>query len=247
MAIGGKLFLSFFVVPFALGGGYLLKTAYDSRQQASELETTESTAVGELESGDGPTVIEGTARSKGEKRVEAAMLDREGVYVFTEIEERSARKVGENPDPTWETIYTNSNSVPFVIDDGTDEIPVEIPEQGATKLDPEVFEADQGEEPPAPVQRWLQGTDSEPEEEVDTHRGYKQGIIEDGETVYARGEPVANGELVFTGNKHPEEFLLTDLSLNELAEQTEAGIGSYLLGTVLLTVGLVGLALIWVI
>jgi hypothetical protein len=247
MAIVGKLFLSFFVVPFALGGGYLLKGTYDRRREASGLEASETTAVGELQPESGCTVIEGTARATGEKRVEAAMIDREGVYVYTQIEERSAREVGENTGPSWETVYTDSESVPFVIDDGTGEIPVEIPEQGATTLDPETYDADHGEEPPEPVRRWLQTIDSSPGNEVDPHRAYKQGVIEDGETVYAKGEPVGNGELVFTGDTQPEEFLLTDMSLDELAEQENVSIAASILGAVLLTIGLVGLAIIWVI
>lgn len=62
-----------------------------------------------------------------------------------------------------------------------------------------VYEAEDGEEPPEPVRRWLKETDVDAEEEIDPHRGYKQGIIEDGETVYAKGESVNdNGNLVFT-------------------------------------------------
>lgn len=248
MAVEGQLFLSFFAVPFALAGGYLLKATYDSRQRAGDIEGTAPTAVGELEPGDGPTTIEGTARATGDDRVTAAMLDREGLCVYTQIEERSAREIGESTGPSWETVYRDRDSVPFAIDDGTDEVPVEIPDQGATRLELEVYEAGHGEEPPEPVRRLLRGTDVDPREEVDPHKGYKQGLIEDGETVYATGEPVSDGgDIVLTGENRPGEFLLTDLPREELADQETAGVGSYVLGAVLLAVGLVGLAFIWVV
>lgn len=248
MTVVGNLFLSLFPTPFALGGAYMLKRTYERNQHAAEVESTDPTAVGDLQPGDGPTVVEGTARAVGDERVEAPMLDSEGVYVYTQIEERSAREVGEQTGPAWETLYTESDAVPFVIDDGTGEIPVEKPERGVTKLDPEVFEAESGEEPPEPARRWLDGTDVDIEEEVDPHKAYKQGLIEDGETVYARGEPVSDGgDIVLTGDDHPDDFLLTDLAREELSEEESAGSLGYIVGLVLLAMGLVPLAFIWLV
>lgn len=177
MAIEGQLFLPLFAVPFALAGGYLLKTTHDNRQRAADVVGTEPTPIRELDPGDDQTTIEGTARATGDDRVTAAMRDREGLCALTRIEERSARELGENTGPSWETGYRERDSVPFVIDDGTDAGPVEIPDQGPTRLEPETYEAGHGEEPPVPVRRWLRGTD------VDSHKWYKQGLVENGETV----------------------------------------------------------------
>lgn len=247
MTVAGQLFLSLFPALFVLGGGYVLKATYDGRQRVAGIEETEATPVGELQPDGGLTVVEGTARATSDERVDAAMLDREGVYVYTQIEERSAREIGEKTGPAWETIYTESDAVPFAIDDGTGEIRVELPDQGTTTIDPEVFEAENGEEPPAAARRWLEGTDVAVAEEVDPHRAYKQGVIEDGETVYAKGEPAVDGDgqLVFTGDARPGEFRLTDLSRDELAAAEETSRTGYAIGAVLLALGLLPLAFIW--
>jgi len=247
MTVAGQLFLSLFPALFVLGGGYMLKATYDGRQRAAEVEETEATPIGELSPDGGLAVVEGTARATGDERVDAAMLDREGVYVYTQIEERSAREIGENKGPAWETIYTESEGVPFAIEDGTGEVPVELPDQGTTTLDPKVFEAESGEEPPEPARRWLEGTDVDVDDEVDPHRAYKQGLIEDGEPVYAKGEPAVDddGQLILTGDARPDEFRLTDLSRDELAAEEETSRTGYAIGAVLLAIGLLPLAFIW--
>ena len=247
MTVAGQLFLSLFPALFVLGGGYMLKATYDGRQRAAGIEATEPTPVGDLRPDGGLTVVEGTARARADDRVDAAMLDREGVYVYTQIEERSAREIGENAGPAWETVYTESDGVPFAINDDTGEVPIALPDQGTTTLDSEVFEAESGEKPPKPVRRWLEGTDVDVDEEIDPHRAYKQGVIEDGETVYAKGEPAvdADGQLVFTGDARPDEFRLTDLSRDELAAEEATSRGGYAIGAVLLAIGLLPLAFIW--
>jgi len=94
-----KVFLSFFATPFILGGSYLLRLMYEARQRAADIEAVDPTPIDELQPGSGFTVVDGTARAVGDDRVKAAILDCEGVYVYTQIEERSAQAVSENTGP----------------------------------------------------------------------------------------------------------------------------------------------------
>jgi hypothetical protein len=245
-AIGAKLFLSFFALPFLLAGVYMLKATYEGRQRAADVEGREPTDVAGLQPGDGPVVVEGTARARGDDLVEAPMLDAAGVHVVTRVEEYSSDEVGDQKGTAWDTVYATVESVPFVLDDGTGEIPVEVPDGGDVKLDPEVFEAEAGEAPPEPVQRWLETTDLDADE-VDPHRAYKQAVLEDDETAYAMGEAVVDddGELVLGADDYPGEFVVSDMGADELADEEGYGRGGYAIGAVLFAVGAVPLAFIW--
>lgn len=247
MSIVGLVALSAFPAILALFGGWMAVRTYRGRQRAADVEARETTDVAELQTGSGVDEVTGTARAADDELLPASMAETEGVAVRTVVEERSAGQVGERRNTDWDTVYADGDYVPFVVDDGTGEVPVRPPEDDVSSITVETvaYESEPGAEPSDPVQRWLAETDGI-EAAVDEYRGYRQGVVEDGEAVYAAGEPVADGGgVVLTGDERPDEFVVSDRSKEEVAEDSSYGLSGYVIGGALLLVGLGALALLW--
>lgn len=247
MSVTGKLALSVLPALFVLGGVGMAYKTHQGRERADTVAGAERHDAASLEPGDGLVAVEGTARATGDDLVPATMAGTEGVVVRTVVEQRAAGAVGDKRKTDWDTIYADGNYVPFAVADDTGEAAVEPPDGDVSNVtvDTELYESEPGEEPPEPVRRWLAETDGI-DAAVDQYRGYRQGVIEDGESVYGVGEPVAgDGGVVLTGGDRSEEFVVSDLSAEELAEETGYGLAGYVVGGLLLVVGLAPLALIW--
>jgi hypothetical protein len=247
MSLLGKLALSVLPAAIAALGGAMVYKTHEGREEAATIEGTEQREVADLQPGDGLVAVSGTARAGDDDLLSAAMLGTEGVVVRTVVEQRAGDEIGENRKTAWDTIYDAGDYVPFAVDDGTGQVAVEPPggNVGAFTVDSTLYESEPGEEPPEPVRRWLDATDGV-DAAVDQYRGYRQAAIEPGETVHVVGEPVDNGgETVLTGQQRPEEFVASDLSKSELANESTYGAGAYALGGLLVLVGAVPLALLW--
>jgi len=249
MAVVGRLVFSAIPVLLVLWGGVMIYRTYEGRRRAADIDEGSDTAVADARPGSGVIEVTGTARATVDDLVPATMLDTEGVVVRTVVEERAADAVGDARGTDWDTIYADGDFVPFEIDDGTGQIAVEPPEGDVSRftVDTELYESEPGEEPPEPVQRWLDETDSL-DAAVDQYRGYRQGAIEAGESVYAMGEPVTmdGNRTVLTGGDSPDEFVVSDLSKDELSDSAGYGTSSYVIGGLLLVLGTVPLAYLWV-
>lgn len=244
MSLTGQLALSVFPALLASVGGYMAVKTHEGRTRGAETERAETTAVGDLAADSGVVSIRGTARVTGDP-APATMLDTSGAAVITRVEERSARSVGDRAGTDWDTIYAADDRTAFAVEDDTGSVPVDPPADGGFKLDPEVFEVEPGETPPAHVQQWLDETD-DVDAAPDEHRAYKQAVVEDGEGVFATGEVLDGADgLTFGAEDHPDEFTVTDMSQAELAAEESYGLVGYVVGAFLLVVGLAPLAFIW--
>ena len=247
MTLIGQLALSLLPGGLAGLGGFMMYRTRQGRERASAIEEDGETTVDALQPGGGVVGVEGVARATGDDRVTAAMIGRDGVAVRTVVEERVADAVGESRRSDWQTVYADGDYVPFVVDDGTGTVAVEPPDGSVSSftVDSRQFVAEPGEEPPKQVRDWLATTDGI-DAATDQYRNYEQAVIEDGETVYARGEPVAvDGAVSLAGDDRPDEFAVSDLGREGLADEESYGRAGYVVGAVLLCVGLAGLALLW--
>lgn len=244
----GLIVLSVFPAILAVGGLGMAYRTYQGRQRAATIDELDPSPVGDLEPGTGVTAVSGAARPAADDPdlVSATMLDAKGVYVSDQVQERHAAPADENrPGSDWETVGASTQAIPFVVDDGSGSVPVSIPDAGNVSVAVETVEVESGAEPPPEVTAWLAETDGI-EAAPGEHRAYKQGVIEAGEEVYAVGEPVADGgEMVFTGESHPDEFVVTDRSQSALSQDTGYGLAGYAFGAVLFLVGAVPLAYLW--
>ncbi|WP_323675466.1 GIDE domain-containing protein [Halorubellus sp. PRR65] len=247
MALAGKIALSVFPALLAAGGAYMLYATRAGRARADAIDGTPERPVGELTAGEGYVALSGRARASTDERVPATIAGTDGVAVQTIVEEYVGTSPGDARRSDWQALYGDADAVPFAVADDTGTIPVESPDgdaEGVT-VDPTVVEVEPGEDPPANVARWIAETDGV-ERDPDTRRAYKQGVIEDGESVSALGEPVErDGGLVLTGDDRPDEFVVSDLSEDELSDEAGYGLAGYVVGAILLAVGVVPLAVLW--
>lgn len=246
MSVVGRLALSLLPAVIAVVGAGMVYRTYAGREEAATIRGAAERSIGDLTPGDGLVAVSGTVRAGGDL-LSAPMVDTEGVAVRTVVEERSADEVGSARGTDWDTIYDAGDYVPFAIDDGTGEIAVEPPggNVGAFLMDTASFESEPGEEPPEPVKRWLAATDGI-EAAVDEYRGYRQAVVEDGETVHGVGEPI-DGEsgLALSGDQRPDDYVVSNLPREEVAEHASSGVAAYALGAVLFLLGSGAVAYLW--
>lgn len=246
MSVVGKLALSVFPALIAVFGAGMVYKTYAGREEAATIRGAVERSIGDLTPGDGLVAVSGTVRA-GADLLPAPMVDTEGVAVRTVVEERAADEIGSSRGTDWDTIYDAGDYVPFAIDDGTGEIAVEPPggNVGEFLMDTASYESEPGEDPPEPVQRWLAATDGI-EAAADQYRGYRQAVIEDGETVHGVGEPVSGESgLALTGDERPDDYVVSNLPRDEVADEASYGVGAYVLGTILFLLGSGAVTYLW--
>lgn len=236
------------VVPMLVGLGMIYR-GYTSRKLADTMAEIDPTPIGNLQPGDGLVEIEGRARAEAERSA-APMLDTEGVAVTTSVERRDIRDApGDQPGQrtVWNTVHSDRTVHDFSVEDDTGRVPVDIPSDGELNIAIQTTTVGKNDTPPAHVQSLIDATEGLDADPLNVRR-YSQGVIEDGESVYGLGEPTtgADGQLVFTGDGRASEFILSDLSEEQLAEQKAGGgLGGYLLGGLFFVVGAGVMLLVW--
>jgi hypothetical protein len=227
-------------------GLYLVRTGQRQRRKKAKIASTETTQIRNL--GPGTVEVKGAAHPTDDGSVLRSPIARaDALATYVSVERYSSGGGGETGGGgSWKTIYEDTQSVPMLVDDGTGEIRVELPEDGALNVERDRTRVGGGDEPPERIRRFV-----EREEAVDEatrhdlgllstgeRRRYSEGMIEPGEDVYVLGratetagwdgqgyvidEPTASGE-----------FVLSDKSEEQLVREAKWS------GALLLAIGVI--------
>jgi len=240
-----KLVWSGFSMIFVLVGLFIANKGRKLRGRGKMIEETETTKIRQLKPG--KAEVKGTARAtEGSSTLESPIHHKEALATRVMVEEYRSNSDGGG---SWESIYDETESVPFVVDDGTGEVRVEPPLSSGTNLNPELERerVGGGEEPSEKVKRFIEreeGVGSASKGSIGPldfgeRRRYSEGVIEPGENVYvlgrARKDEAGWGErgYVIDETTASGEFVLSDKSEEQLVKEGKWG------GILLLVFGVV--------
>lgn len=186
-----------------VGGGALMKRAFDRRRQRHLMEETATSQIESLSVG--PAEVVGTARP-ADRALPAPFTDAECLVAVWKIEEYRVYTDSKGKTRTeWTTIGSGVECVPFYVDDGTGELLVRPDDDVVFDVDErETVEVSAGRRPPDAVEAFLADGDRTTLMEAfgdlrgmatvasggwtwGRRRRYHQRLIEPGEEVYVFG------------------------------------------------------------
>jgi hypothetical protein len=187
------------LVPVALStvgvvvGVVLLRRAFRTRRRARALSKADPTPIGDLSVGD-YAVVAGATRPTEEGTVEAAILDEEALLVDTSVESLNRRAT--DTAGTRTTDHESTDAVPFVVEDDTGRVRVELPEEARVRLGSETdlkISHDAmavhrpgafGDDVPEGVREYVRNHDTA----ATYTRWYRQGAVRPGDRIRVAGE-----------------------------------------------------------
>ncbi|MFC3958986.1 E3 ubiquitin ligase family protein [Halovivax cerinus] len=244
--------VSVFGLVFVVAGAVTMYRGYGERAEGGVIAETETTPIRDLTPG--PVEVKGTVRpDEDAATVESPISKTDALAARIEVEERQ--------DGSWNTIFTDEWAEALLVDDGTGEVPVDLP--SADELDLRGTETEVGvdDEPPAAVRRYVE---REPDLElpdrrsmgpvtVGERRRYTEGVLEPGDDGYVLGaarETAAGWDRADYAIDEPTgsgEFVLSNKPERELIEErTQGGFVSLAFGGLLTLVGAAVAILAWV-
>jgi hypothetical protein len=234
-----KIGWSGFSLLFVIVGLFTANRGRKSRARSGRIADTETTPVRDLQPG--TVEVKGTAHpAEGASPIESPITEADALASHVEIEKYQSSNQGSG---SWKTIHEERDTVPMVVDDGTGRVRVELPPDGKLNLDAIRTRVSGGEEPPKPIQRFVEQASAIDEAarrdigplSLGERRRYSEGVIEPGEEVYllgrAREEQAGWGERehVIDEPTPAGDFILSDKSEEELVKSGRWG-GAFLLG-----------------
>lgn len=204
----------------------------------------------------GPSELFGTARSV-EEPLEAPFSDEDCLVAIWRVEEY--RDDHDDDGGSWRTVESGTESVPFYLDDGTGWILVEPhPDVEYTLGDEPRIDVDAGDEPPAPVRRFLEREGVAPVArrlgsfltvQIGTKEGdrrYYQRLLQPGEDVYVfgtvqRDESVEGDVVVRRPDGAATPFMIGDAPEAEVAAARRWAMWRLPAGAGIVTLGVLGL------
>ncbi|WP_458190558.1 GIDE domain-containing protein [Haladaptatus sp. NG-WS-4] len=243
---------------FVLVGLYTMNGGRVERAQSRRITDTETTKIRELNPG--TAEVKGTAHlAEDATLVESPITGRDALATSVEMEEwESSGQGGGN----WETKHAEQTTVPITVDDGSDEVRVELPANGELNVEEAETTVEAGDEPPEHIKQYVEdeaAIDAATRHEfgplsTGERRRYSEGVIEPGEGVYVLGtarhdEDADWGERAFVIDEPTEsgDFVLSDKSEEELIrEGKRGGLVSLVLGGALVVAGIAATVFPWV-
>lgn len=242
-----------FLVLLFVGGLLYVKAGFTRRKRRELIEDTPTEDVRSLSTGF--SEINGEAVPIDGETLDAPFTDGEALVRAWKVEEW--HESGDSS--SWRTRADEVDAVPFAVDDGTGRLRVEPPEGGAAAdgamdsdaarddvvyevegVDEPVAEVDVDEEPPEPIQAFVERSgrlDPASHDHIealdvgkkDGDRRYYQGVIAPGEEIYVLGTAASRdgdgaatadnaGNLVLTKGDHDPVFIVSDKPEDELIE-----------------------------
>jgi hypothetical protein len=233
--------LGAFSLVFLGVGVSLVRKGHETGRRTSRLTETDPTPTGQV--GPGPVVLEGTATvAPGEGTVEAPFTGTEAVLARAEV---TRLRDQEDPGRTFETVYEDERRVPFLVDDGSGGVRVEVPAGADLRLEEDRTEVTPGSEPDHLAAFAEREVGLSTQVSTGDRRRYDQSVAAPGETVLLAGEAVRRGgDVVVAGGERPESFVLSDLSREEIGSGGTIGAAiAYAFGAVSIVIGVAALAL----
>ena len=244
-----RLFISGFGAVFVVVGLLLVNKGRTQRAQSKRIAETETTPIREIRPG--TVEIKGVSRSiEGESLLNSPITRTESLATYVEVEEYESSGDGGG---SWNTKYADTTAVPFLVDDGTGEVQVELASDGHLNVEKTQTKVGAGDEPPEMITRFL-----DREGAIDhasrgsigplsygDRRRYSEEVIEPGEEIYvlgtAREERAGWGERDYVIDEPTQsgDFILSDKSERELiSEGKRAGLVYFAFGGISTLVGL---------
>ena len=228
-----KLAISGFGSIFVVVGLLLVNQGQKERAKSDRIAETETTPIRQLTPG--TVEIKGEARPVEEASLVQSPITRtESLATHVEVEEYESS--GEHGG-SWKTKHEDQQSVPFVVDDGTGEVRVELSPDGNLNVEVTQTKVGSGDEPPEMIERYLERDDAIGEASRGSigplsygdRRRYSEGMIEPGEEIYvlgrAREEDAGWGERAYVIDEPTAagDFILSDKSEQELIREGKRG------------------------
>jgi hypothetical protein len=248
-----------FKIPFVgmglltLGIGlYLVRTGQRQRRKKAKIASTETTQIRDL--GPGTVEVKGAARPTDDGSVlRSPITGADALATYVNVERYSSGGGGETGSSgSWKTIYENTESVPLLVDDGTGEVRVELPENGALNVEQDRTRVGGGDEPPERIRQFVEREEAVDEADrgegllsTGERRRYSEGMIEPGEDVYVLGRATETagwdgGGYVIDGPTDSGEFILSDKSEEQLITEAK-WLGGFVLAIGVVTTGVGGI------
>ena len=216
-AMGGVILLMFGA------GAYLIKNGLYLRGRGKRVAAAEPTAVADLEPGQGPVAITGTARAiEGVGSFPAPFTDGQALFSNTWVSKSSwhyrAGKQRRN-------LYDGLETVPFLLADETGAVRVVPHDDAYYRIEQTTVREGDRSERTRPVQEWIDRTGAVADESDDS-RNYIQQLIEVGETATVLAEPRETrgdwGEttIELAAGENPSDMVFTELDGDELRSST---------------------------
>jgi hypothetical protein len=205
-------------------GAYLIKNGLYLRGRGKRVAAAEPTAVADLEPGQGPVAITGTARAiEGVGSFPAPFTDGQALVSNTWVSESSwsARRRGKSS----RNLYAGLETVPFLLADETGAVRVVPHDDAYYRVEQTTVSERDRSERTRPVQEWIDRTGAV-SNEPDGSRNYIQQLIEVGETATVLAEPRETrgdwGETTveLAAGEDPSDMVFTDLDDDELRSST---------------------------
>ena len=227
------LIISGFGLIFVVIGLVLLNAGRKARAKSSRIESTETTQIRDIQPG--TVELKGTARPPDDEALLESPIQRaDALAHHVEVEEWDSSGEGSG---NWKTRHESQASVPIVVDDGTGEVRVELPEDGELNVEQMRTKVRSGDEPPEPIRRYIEraeGIDEAGRHDigpltVGDRRRYSEGLVEPGEDVYvlgqAREEQAGWGDRAFVVDEPTAagDFILSDKSEDALIKEGKYG------------------------
>lgn len=248
------------LLPVALGaiasiaGVVTLRRGYRSRKRAALTASAESKPIADLTAADGRVSLSGTVET-ADRSIDLVFGDGSGPVVKTEAARYDdAPSANTDGDGVGE-LQSNSEGYdyrqqavqaePFAIDDGTGTLQVDADETADAVIEPDT-RVDTAEADPENVSALAEVLREQLLISPQTAR-IRQGVVEVGDEVTVQGVPERSGDdLVLGGGEIP--ILVSDRSRAETEQaQADGGVKQYVIGAVLLLVGLGVMALPFVV
>jgi len=228
-----KIAFSGFSMVFVVVGLLLVNQGRKQRARSQRIAETETTPVRQLEPG--TVEIKGVAKPADEGGTLESPISK-GAALATYVEVEEYESSGESGG-SWKTKHEDQTAVPMIVDDGTGEVRVEIPPDGALNVETIQTKVGPGDEPSEPIKRYLEAEDAIGEASGGSlgplnygdQRRYSEGMIEPGEEVYvlgqAREEQAGWGEREYVIDEPTAagDFVLSDKSESQLVTEGKRG------------------------
>jgi hypothetical protein len=227
------LIISGFGLIFVVVGLFLLNAGRKARAKSSRIESTETIQIRDMQPG--TVELKGTARLPDDETLLESPIQRaDALAHHVEVEEWDSSGEGSG---NWKTRHESQVSVPMVVDDGSGEVRVELPEDGELNVEQMRTKVGSGDDPPEPIRRYIERSEGIDEASqldigpvsVGDRRRYSEGLVEPGEDIYVLGR--AHEEQAGWGDRavvvdEPTaagDFILSDKSEEELVKEGKHG------------------------